>query len=251
MTATPTSELLHDRPGYTVRRTFVSDMNNAVYLITAKPSGEQLLIDAADELEALQQLIADGAADAAGAADAGGVDADGGSVAQPGDRLRWILTTHTHWDHTRATKALAEATGAQIAVGRDDAPTLREERGVAVDRELVGGEQIAIDGVALETVALRGHTPGSIAFVLSEERNGGAPGGERSPVLLFTGDSLFPGGVGNTGDDAGRFAQLFADVTERLFDRFDDDAMVYPGHGAATTLGAERPSLPEWRARGW
>lgn len=243
MTATPTSELLHDRPGYTVRRAFVSDMNNAVYLITAKPSGEQLLIDAADDLEALQQLIAAGAADA--------VAADGGSAAQPGGTLRWILTTHTHWDHTRATNALAEATGAQIAVGREDAPTLRDERGVAVDRELVGGEQIAIDGVTLETIALRGHTPGSIAFVLSEERNGGAPGGERSPVLLFTGDSLFPGGVGNTGDDAGRFAQLFADVTERLFDRFDDDAMVYPGHGAATTLGAERPSLPEWRARGW
>ena len=218
------SELVQDRPEYTVRRMFVSEMNNAVYLLTAKASGEQILIDAADDAEALRALLADGAGDAARA---------GG--------LRWILTTHAHWDHTRATADLAAASGAPVAIGRDDAAQLQEERGVVADRELAGGERIAIEGLELEAIALRGHTPGSIAFATTDG----------DPVLLFTGDSLFPGGVGNTRNDPQRFEQLFADVSERLFDRFGDDAIVYPGHGAETTLGAERPALPEWRERGW
>lgn len=218
------SELVQDRPEYTVRRMFVSEMNNAVYLLTAKASGEQILIDAADDAEALRALLADGAGDAARA---------GG--------LRWILTTHAHWDHTRATADLAAASGAPVAIGREDAAQLQEERGVVADRELAGGERIAIEGLELEAIALRGHTPGSIAFATTDG----------DPVLLFTGDSLFPGGVGNTRNDPQRFEQLFADVSERLFDRFGDDAIVYPGHGAETTLGAERPALPEWRERGW
>ncbi len=70
-------------------------------------------------------------------------------------------------------------------------------------------------------------------------------------VHLFTGDSLFPGGVGNTDRDPARFASLLSDVVARVFDRFDDATWVYPGHGADTTLGAERPHLAEWRERGW
>ena len=70
-------------------------------------------------------------------------------------------------------------------------------------------------------------------------------------VHLFTGDSLFPGGVGNTQGDAARFRQLMDDVEERIFARFPDDAYVHPGHGDSTTLGAERGSLAAWRARGW
>jgi glyoxylase-like metal-dependent hydrolase (beta-lactamase superfamily II) len=71
------------------------------------------------------------------------------------------------------------------------------------------------------------------------------------PVHLFTGDSLFPGGVGNTGGSAERFGQLFADVTAKVFDVYPDDTVVHPGHGLPTTLGAERPHLPEWKQRGW
>lgn len=220
------SELLHDRTGYTVRRVHVSEMNNAVYLITSKVSGEQVLIDAADDLDALRALIADGAADVVGAVEG---------------RLRWILTTHAHWDHTRAIGDLAKATGAHVVIGRADATQLHDERGVTADQLLDGGEVISIAGVELEAIALRGHTPGSIAFVLSDAE----------PVIIFTGDSLFPGGVGNTGDDPERFAQLFADVSARIFDRFDDATIVYPGHGAETTLGAERAALPEWQQRGW
>ena len=128
-----------------------------------------------------------------------------------------------------------------VVIGRADATQLHDERGVTADQLLDGGEVISIAGVELEAIALRGHTPGSIAFVLSDAE----------PVIIFTGDSLFPGGVGNTGDDPERFAQLFADVLARIFDRFDDATIVYPGHGAETTLGAERAALPEWQQRGW
>jgi len=224
-----TSELLHQSEIVTVRRTFVSEMNNAVYLITHRSTGEQILIDAADEVPALRSLLDDGAADA---------------VEDQGAKLIWILTTHAHWDHTRATAELAAETGAQLAIGAADEAQLVADRGVSVDRALHGGEHISIGGaggITLESIALRGHTPGSQAFAL--EFDGFS--------MLFTGDSLFPGGVGNTNGDADRFTRLLTDVRERLFDRFGDETIVYPGHGAETTLGAERGSLPEWEARGW
>jgi glyoxylase-like metal-dependent hydrolase (beta-lactamase superfamily II) len=89
---------------------------------------------------------------------------------------------------------------------------------------------------------LVGHTPWSIALTL------GAGGGEPH---LFTGDCLFPGGVGNTQKDPARFDSLYADVAAKLFGRLPDATWVYPGHGGDTTLGAERPHLAEWRDRGW
>lgn len=217
------SELLADRPDLTVRRTFVSSMNNAVYLVTARQSGEQVLIDAAADAASISALLDDGERDAEREA-----------------RLDTIVTTHAHWDHTRATAEVARQTGAQVAIGRADAAQLAAERGVDAEVLLDHGDRVGVDGVTLDVIGLRGHTPGSVALALSGE-----------PTLLFTGDSLFPGGVGNTGDDPDRFEQLFTDVTTRLFDRFPDSTRVFPGHGEATTLGAERPALPDWRARGW
>src|SRR5699024_10029975 len=136
-----TSELVQNRPGYTVRRVFVSEMNNAVYLITSKTSGEQMLIDAADDVETLRALLREGAGDAA----------DSGDAEQGG--LRWILTTHAHWDHTRATAELAAETGAEVAIGRDDARQLFAERQVTADREFVGGEIVRVEGCELEVIA--------------------------------------------------------------------------------------------------
>ena len=221
------AELLHDLPHCTVQRVFVSDMNNAVYLITSKSSGEQILIDAADDPAALLELLGE----------------------QP--RLRHIVTTHAHWDHTRATAELARATGAQVAIGSADAPQLEAERGVTADRLLAHGDTVHITDVSLEVIALRGHTPGSVALLLSDGDGDSDNRGDTAPHILFTGDSLFPGGVGNTDNDPERFTQLFTDVTTRVFDRFGDDTVVYPGHGERTTLGAERPHLDEWKARGW
>jgi len=213
--------LIHDLQDITIRRISVSEMDNNVYLLTAKASGAQLLIDAADDLPAIQAMLADAAADA---------------EATP--TLELIATTHQHWDHVRALAALVEAAGAPTAAGADDAEALP----VPVNRPLKHGDTCAVDGFEVIAIHLRGHTPGSIAFVYED------PAG---PTHIFSGDSLFPGGVGNTQKDPERFTSLINDVTARLFEAYPDDTVVHPGHGSPTTLGAERPHLEEWRARGW
>jgi glyoxylase-like metal-dependent hydrolase (beta-lactamase superfamily II) len=215
------TSLLYDLEHVTVRRVSVSDMDNNVYLITAKDSGQQVLIDAADDLPALRALLAESEADSG----------------QP-TKLALIATTHQHWDHVRALEGLVAVTGARTAAGRQDVSGIPVPVDVVLDHGDVGN----FEGFDLTAVHLRGHTPGSIAFVLKDDD---------SPHLIFSGDSLFPGGVGNTQHDPDRFSLLFGDVTERLFDVYPDDAVVLPGHGRPTTLGAERPHLDEWKARGW
>ncbi|MFF5205357.1 MBL fold metallo-hydrolase [Streptosporangium sp. NPDC000396] len=155
-------------------------------------------------------------------------------LALVGDRpISKIVTTHQHGDHWQALERVAKATGATVIAHPLDAAALP----VPVDLTVEHGDGVTVGVVTLEVIHLRGHTPGSIAL--------------HYPGHLFTGDSLFPGGVGNTNKDPERFTQLFTDVSERIFDRLPDETWVYPGHGKDTTLGAERPSLPEWRERGW
>ena len=113
---------------------------------------------------------------------------------------------------------------------------------VRPDVRLRHGDTVTVGEVHLDVVHLRGHTPGSIALAYDD------PDGS---TQLFTGDSLFPGGVGNTKNPGQSFDSLIEDVTARLFDVYDDATWVYPGHGGDTTLGAERPHLTEWRERGW
>jgi glyoxylase-like metal-dependent hydrolase (beta-lactamase superfamily II) len=201
--------------GLTMWRAAVSEMANNAYLLRCSRTGELLLVDAADDAERLLAL-----------------------VAQAGGNLRTVVTTHQHWDHHRALQAVVEATGAGTACGADDADGLP----VHPDRLLAQGDVVQVGDVALEVVHLRGHTQGSVALAYRD------PDG---PTQLFTGDSLFPGGVGNTKNPGQSFDSLIEDVTARVFDVYDDDTVVWPGHGASTTLGAERPHLPEWRARGW
>lgn len=205
----------------TLRTVVVSSMENNVYLLTHTETGAQVLIDAADDAPALLQLIADGAGDV--------VDADPTLVA--------VLTTHSHGDHVRALAQLKEATGAMTICGTADAPDIDVEMDHTVDHGDVGN----FAGFDLEAIHLRGHTPGSTAYVLQVD-------GE--PAHLFVGDSLFPGGVGKTTSPED-FTQLMDDVEQRLFARFGDDAVVWRGHGKPTTLGTERPHLEEWRERGW
>lgn len=195
----------------------VSEMDNRCYLINDRASGAQILIDAADDAPALRELLAAGTCEA-------------------GELL--VVTTHAHWDHTRALPAFG---GARLAAGADDVAAIESQRGVTIGEPVGHGDTLACGPLRLEVIGLRGHTPGSIALVL---RRPGA-------TLLFTGDSLFPGGVGNTDHDPARFASLLGDVEERIFGAFGDEARVLPGHGEGTTLGAERASLGAWRARGW
>lgn len=196
-----------------VRKISVSDQDNNAYLLTEPGSGAQLLIDAADDAGALLDLVR--------------AHGDGGLTA--------VVTTHRHWDHHRALREVAEATGARVLAGAEDAGELP-----AAADPLQHGDTVALGPVVLDVIALRGHTPGSIALAVDA---GAGP-------LLFTGDSLFPGGVGKTGSPAD-FASLIDDVQSRLFETYPDDAVVHPGHGDSTTLGAERPALPQWRERGW
>jgi glyoxylase-like metal-dependent hydrolase (beta-lactamase superfamily II) len=209
-------------PELTIRRLAVSEMDNNVYLLTSRHTGAQVLIDAADDPDAVLALLDQGAADAPSAA----------------AKLALIITTHSHWDHVRALAEVAKRTGARTAAGRDDAADLP----VPVDVPLDHGNVGRFEGFELEAIGLRGHTPGSVALLYRDSKG---------PAHLFTGDSLFPGGVGNTGQDPERFHRLLTDVTERIFDVLPDETVVHPGHGAGTTVGAERPQLEQWRARGW
>ena len=208
---------VRELPGLTIRKLAVSEMANNAYLLTdsgtGPGTGQAVLIDAADEPEALLALI-DGA------------------------DLRTVVTTHGHWDHHRALPQVVRATGAQTVAHAADAGDLP----VPVSRTVEHGDTVPVGDQVLEVVHLRGHTPGSIALVLRA--------GDGS-THVFTGDSLFPGGVGNTDQDPTRFASLIDDVETRLFGELPDDTWVYPGHGKDTTLGVERPHLAQWRERGW
>jgi len=205
----------------TIRRIAVSAMGNNVYVLTSKATGDQVLIDAADDTAAILALLAEAEA-----------DTDAPATAS------LIVTTHSHWDHVRALGEVKAATGAPSAAGQDDIADIV----VATDIPLRHGELTTVGDIDLEVIHLRGHTPGSVALLYRD------PSG---PAHLFTGDSLFPGGIGNTGDDAERFTSLYTDVVTRIFDVLPDDTLVYPGHGDGTTLGAERGSLAEWKQRGW
>jgi glyoxylase-like metal-dependent hydrolase (beta-lactamase superfamily II) len=199
----------------TLRKMAVSDMHNNVYLLTCTATGEQLMVDAADDPARCLALVAEGTG-----------------------RLDHLVTTHQHWDHVRALEEVARATGATTYAGADDADALP----LAPDVRLRQGDTVSVGELVLDVVHLRGHTPGSVALAWH------APDGG---THLLTGDSLFPGGVGNTKRPEQSFPDLYRDVTERIFAVYDDATVFYPGHGDDGRLADERPHLDEWRERGW
>lgn len=154
--------------------------------------------------------------------------------------LRAVVTTHRHHDHVGALADVVRATGARVFAGTPDAEAVADAAGVDV-AGLWDGDVVTVGATRLEVIGLVGHTPGGIALAHTPDDR---------PAVVFTGDSLFPGGVGRTHSPAD-FASLLTDVTTKLFDRFGDDTVIHPGHGAPTTLGAERPHLDAWRQRGW
>lgn len=209
---------VRELPRLTIRKASVARSDNNVYLLTCTATGAQLLIDAADDPERLQALIDEGTG-----------------------RLDAIVTTHQHWDHTRALADVAAWTSAPTYAGTADADALPVE----VTHRLDHGDTLTFGDVTVRVIGLRGHTPGGIGLAYRDAED---PDGIDH---LFVGDALFPGGIGNTSMAGQSFEQLYADVTSRLFDVYADAAWVYPGHGKDTTLGAERPHLAEWLARGW
>ncbi|WP_375490188.1 MBL fold metallo-hydrolase [uncultured Jatrophihabitans sp.] len=201
-------------PALTIVKVAVGSMSNNAYLLRCTQTDEGLLIDAAAEPERM-------------------VDISGFE----GPPVSAILTTHRHPDHWQALAETADFAGAAVYAGDADA----DELPVAVDERLDDGDEISVGDVSLRIIGLRGHTPGSIAVRYDDPEG---------VTHLFTGDSLFPGGVGKTGSPAD-FTSLLDDVTHRVFDVLPDDTWFYPGHGDDSTLGAERPHLAEWRDRGW
>jgi glyoxylase-like metal-dependent hydrolase (beta-lactamase superfamily II) len=195
-----------------ITKVAVGPMDNNAYLLRCRRTGEQLLVDAAADEHSLLSVIGP-------------------------DGLARVVTTHRHADHWQALEPVVAATGAQTLVGRNDAAGLP----VDVEVPVADGDTVRVGECALEVIELVGHTPGSIALLYDD------PDGNPH---LFTGDSLFPGGVGRTGSPED-FERLLGDVRTKLFDRLPDETWVYPGHGDDTTIGAERPHLQEWAARGW
>nr|WP_090274986.1 MBL fold metallo-hydrolase [Mycolicibacterium komanii]CRL67944.1 Zn-dependent hydrolase [Mycolicibacterium komanii] len=201
-------------PGASIVKVSVGPMDNNAYLVTCSRTGETLLIDAANDAPVLLEVIEKHA-----------------------PKLSLIVTSHQHFDHWQALEEVAKVTGAPTAAHQLDADPLP----VRPDRILAHGDTVEIGDLSFDVIHLQGHTPGSVALALD---------GADEATHLFTGDCLFPGGVGKTWED-GAFDQLLGDVTRRVFDVYGDSTVIYPGHGDDTTLGTERPHLAEWKERGW
>ncbi|ORT57644.1 MBL fold metallo-hydrolase [Streptomyces sp. CB03238] len=204
---------VHELSDLMISKVAVGPMDNNAYLLRCRATDEQLLIDAASEPATLLRLIGD-------------------------DGIASVVTTHRHHDHWGALAEVVAATGARTYAGKYDA----EGIDVVTDVPVEDGDTIRVGRVELTARRMVGHTPGSIALIYDDPR--GHP-------HVFTGDCLFPGGVGNTWGDPDAFASLILDVETKLFDVLPDETWIYPGHGKDTTLGEERPRLPAWRERGW
>jgi glyoxylase-like metal-dependent hydrolase (beta-lactamase superfamily II) len=204
---------VHELTDLMITKVAVGPMDNNAYLLRCRATGEQLLIDAANDADTLIELIGP-------------------------DGLASVVTTHRHGDHWQALRAVVGETGARTYAGAHDAEGIPVHTDVLVE----DGDVVRVGRVQLTARHLVGHTPGSIALVYDD------PHGH---AHVFTGDCLFPGGVGNTHNDPKAFESLLHDVRTKLFDQLPDETWVYPGHGKDTTLGNEHPHLQEWRERGW
>ena len=202
---------VRDLGSLTITKVSVGEMDNNAYLL--RSGDEQILIDAANDAPSLLELAGEFG-------------------------LETVITTHRHGDHWQALAEVVAATAAPTYAGRADTDGIPVPTTVPVD----DADTLRIDDIELTAIHLVGHTPGSIALLYRDPT--GTP-------HLFTGDCLFPGGVGGTFGDGKAFDSLYEGVVTKIFDRLPDETWVYPGHGKDTTLGAERPQLAEWRARGW
>ena len=151
-----------------------------------------------------------------------------------GLQVNKVLETHGHWDHIQAVPAVREA-GIDVGIAEGDHFLINS----TYDFVIKDDDVYEVGKLKLHTISTPGHTPGSMCFLL-----------EGSPVL-FTGDTLFPGGPGNTKSDYGNFTQIIQSIEDRLFRKIARNTLVLPGHGNDTTIGSEMPSLDDWVTRGW
>lgn len=195
-----------------IRKLAVESFDNNVYVVACANTTSALLIDVAARPERLAEAL-------------------------EGFEPVAAVQTHGHWDHVRAWDGVRDGLGIEVWGHAGDAQRFPR----AVDRTLRDGETLTIGDLTVEVIHLPGHTEGSLLFlVVGDER-----------PHLFSGDTLFPGGPGNTFGSSENHTRIMDGLEAKVFDRLPDETWVYPGHGADTTLGAERPKLAEWRERGW
>lgn len=205
---------VRDLPGLRVTKLAVGPYDNNVYLLRCAATGTTVLVDGAAEGDRILATLGE-------------------------DPLVTVVQTHGHFDHVQAIPEIVAATGARLLCHAGDESMMPTGQAP----ELVAdGDVVEVGEARLRAIHLEGHTPGGLALLYE---------GDPERPHLFTGDSLFPGGPGATQNDPERFARLMDDLEGKVFGALPDETWVYPGHGKDTTLGAERPSLPEWRARGW
>ena len=191
-----------------IHRFVVGPLDNNVFILRCRQTGQALLVDAANEHDLLLEM-----AHALG--------------------VRQVVETHGHWDHIQAVPQLRDA-GFDVAVTPADADMLP-----SYDQLLEDEGALEVGRLRLRVLATPGHTPGSACFLV-----------EGKPIL-FSGDTLFPGGPGATNTPTGDFPTIIESLERRLFSRLAPDTVVLPGHGSDTTIGTEAPHLQEWVDRGW
>ncbi len=209
--ARATETLFHRDSHVEIHRLVVGPLDNNVWIVRCTETGAAVLIDAANEHGRLLEMCR-----------VLGVDR--------------VVETHGHWDHIQAVPHL-RAAGISVAVEANDATLLPSYDQILHDESVVD-----LGRLRMRTLHTPGHTPGSMCFALDRGDD---------PPFLFTGDTLFPGGPGNTALPGGDFATIIRSIDERIFAAFADTTLILPGHGDTTVLAKERPHLEEWVERGW
>jgi glyoxylase-like metal-dependent hydrolase (beta-lactamase superfamily II) len=191
-----------------IHKLVVGPMDNNVFVVRCRHTGDAVLIDAANEHDKLLELA---------------------------KRLnvRRVIETHGHWDHIQAVPEMRDA-GYSVSVTDADAAMLP-----SYDEVIADDEVIEVGRLRLRTILTPGHTPGSICFRIEDK------------PILFSGDTLFPGGPGATSFEGGDFPTIIRSLEDRLFATLSPDTLVLPGHGDDTTIGTESPHLQEWVDRGF
>jgi glyoxylase-like metal-dependent hydrolase (beta-lactamase superfamily II) len=195
-----------------VRKLSVESFDNNVYVLACARTRQALLVDVAARPERLAEAV-------------------------EGFEVLAAVQTHGHWDHVRAWDGVRDELGLPVWGHEGDAELFPRP----VDRALGDGDRLAVGDLEVEVLHVPGHTEGSLLYLVE---------GAARPHLV-TGDTLFPGGPGNTFGSADNHRRIMDGLEARVFDRLPDETWVYPGHGDDTTLGTERPHLQEWRDRGW